>query len=93
MMPDTARPIVNALALAQQLEARRVALRWSVEFLAGRAGYHPNTILRVLHGQNSRVRTLQDVAGALGFSVVLNTSAPAPQHIALREVVERPTLR
>lgn len=85
---------VSAIPLAQQLEARRQALGWSIEALAGRTGYHANTILRALHGRNIRVRTLQDVASALGFVVVLSAAVRVtPPHIALRETMERPTLR
>ena len=53
------------------LEAKRQQLGWSVARLADEAGYHPNTVLRVLHGQNVYVRTFEDVAITLGFAVRL----------------------
>lgn len=62
--------------LGRQLDRRRRALGLSVARLGARAGYHENTVLRVLHGQNVRVQTLQDVAAALGLRVSL-TCPPA----------------
>lgn len=55
--------------IAARLEARRRELGWSIERLAHTAGYHRNTVLRTLHGDNVRWQTVTDVAGALGLAM------------------------
>jgi transcriptional regulator with XRE-family HTH domain len=69
------RSVAAATRLAGQLEARRQQYGWSVAYLATRAGYHENTVLRVLHGRNVRLQTLQDVAAALGLCLSLTRPA------------------
>ncbi len=84
---------MTAHFLAAQLDARRKTLGWSIENLAARTGYHPNTILRVLHGSDMRLRTLVDIAGALGLSVAVFDARPLkPQPMRLRESEEGWTL-
>ena len=61
------------LPLASQLEERRVELGWTQGYLGILAGYHENTVRRVLRGEPVNHQTVVDVAQALGFRVVLMT--------------------
>lgn len=61
-----------ALPVASQLEDRRVELRWSQSHLASVAGYHVNTVHRVLRGGRVNLETIIDIAQALGFTVTIS---------------------
>ena len=53
-----------------------MALRLSVNALAARSGYSPNTVSNVLTGENVTLHTLETVAEALGLVVVLSDRTP-----------------
>lgn len=63
--------LTSADQIASQLEIRRREIGWTVVVLAKQSGYSENTVLRVLHGDNVRWHTVQDIAKALDFNLVL----------------------
>jgi predicted transcriptional regulator len=74
-MPNPHSRFIASDTFASQLEKRRREIGLSVTELGKLAGYHDNTILRVLHGKNVHWHTLRDVANALGFTLNLKDAA------------------
>lgn len=60
-----------SLPPCSELEAARLERGWTIDDLARRSGYAPNTVLRCLHGKNVHLVTFLCIADALGFEFVM----------------------
>lgn len=61
--------IAIVLPHCETLNERRVALGWTIDDLARRAGFAVNTVRRCLEGQNVRLESFLIVAVTLGLEL------------------------